>query len=141
MVFKILKSSANFLLNFKFVTRLMKKYFQMKMLIGYFWKLISGTPIYFGKSKCCHFIVKYYRDNTEIFQYISDAASFLLNYYGEPFEIVQYISQCHLQTLKRKKRKANSFEYHFQIYQRISEYSNTRTGVFSSIFKQCTNRL
>ncbi len=33
---------------------------------------------------------------------------------------------------------ANSFEYHLEIYQKILEYSNTVTGVFPTIFKQCT---
>ena len=36
---------------------------------------------------------------------------------------------------KRLKPKilANSFEYHFEIYQKILDYSNTVTGIFPTI--------
>ncbi len=41
----------------------------------------------------------------------------------------------------KQKRLANPFEYHYEIYQNISEYSNTISGVSPTLFKQYTNRL
>ncbi len=80
MVLKILKSFPNFLLNYKFVTRLMQKYIQLTMLIGYFLQIVLR--------------------HSNIFFENQSAASLFLNYFKGQLEIVQYISECRLQTLE-----------------------------------------
>jgi hypothetical protein len=76
----------------------------------------------------------------EIFFQNQSAASLLLNYYGELLELFNTYQSAACKHLKHK-RLPNSFKYHFEIYQKISENSNTVTGISPTIFKQCTNSL
>jgi hypothetical protein len=80
--FKILKSSANFLLNFKFLMLLMWKYIQLTMLISYFLQIVRAFEYLYENQSAASLLLSYYRKQLEIVQYIFECRQLIFKLLG-----------------------------------------------------------